>query len=338
MLNNRLIFKTSTSDEVFYFKDSIFIKFFNKRNTLSNSVLNGGIHNDLKFVFNHHLSQDNIDYLENHDLDDYLVDLCSDYNIDPLKSTGLVTLALMKNLSIVTKKYKQLEVTAISTAGVRVNAVCAGDDASYYEENGEFHFGTINTILLINSKLNDNVLTEAFMVAIEAKSVALNNLKIPSQFSNNFATGTGTDGLVIASNLDSSNLITNAGKHSKLGELIGKTMVESIHVAIKKQVWITPSSQSNVLVLLNRYKLDINEFYDSLNQDKHVFISQLKIDSKIQENIAITSSILNLFDDVEKGILKKENAYGLAISFLKYCQGNTVNYLLSFWIEKFLQN
>ena len=45
-----------------------------------------------------------------------------------------------------------------------------------------------------------------------------------------------------------------------------------------------------------------------------------------------------LIDDVEKGILKKENAYGLANSFLEYCHGNTVNYLLSFWIEKFLQN
>ena len=336
MYNNRLIFKTSTSDEVYYLKDSIFVKFNHKRNVISSSVLNGGIRDDLKFVFNHHLSQDNLDYLENHDLNDYLENLCNNFNFNPLKSTGLVTLALMKNLSIVTKKYRQLEVAAITTAGVRVNAVCAGDNASYYEENGEFHFGTINTILLINSKLNENLLADAFMVASEAKSVALNDLKIPSQFSNNFATGTGTDGLIIASNLDSDNLITNAGKHSKLGELIGKSIVESIHVAIKKQVWITPSSQSNVLVLLNRYKLNINEFYDGLNQDKYRFIRQLKIDSKIQENIAVTSSILNLIDDVKKGIIEKEKAYELSNYFLNCCVGNTVNCLLSFWIEKFL--
>lgn len=336
MYSNRLIFRTSTSDEVYYLKNSIFIKFNSKRNVISNSVLNGGFKKDLKYVFNHHLSQENIDYLENHDLYDYLVDLCNNYNFNPLKSTGLVTLALMKNLSIVSKKFKNLEVSAITTAGVRVNAVCAGDNASYYEENGKFKAGTINTILLINSKLNDNVLAEAFMVASEAKSVALNNLKIPSQFSNNFATGTGTDGLIIASNLDSNHSITNAGKHSKLGELIAKSIIESIHVAIKKQVWITHSSQSNVLVRLNRYKLDINEFYDSLNQDKHDFILQLKIDSKIPENIAITSSILNLIDDVEKGIIKKEVACDLSNGLLAYCKGDTVNSLLSFWIKKFL--
>ncbi|MBQ9026567.1 MAG: adenosylcobinamide amidohydrolase [Methanobrevibacter sp.] len=336
MYNDRLVFKTSSLDEVFYLKDSIFIKFTNNRNTISSSVLNGGICNDLKFVFNHHLSQENIDYLEDHDLKDYLERLCGQLKFDPAKSSGLVTLARMKNLSIITKKYKKLEVTAITTAGVRVNAVCAGDDASYYEQNGEFYPGTINSILLVNSKLDDSTLVEAFMTACEAKTVALNRLKIPSQFSNSFATGTGTDGLIISSNLDSDNIITNAGKHSKLGELIARSIIESIHVAIKKQVWITPRSQSHVLVLLNRYKLDINEFYDSLNQDKHNFISQLKYDSKIQENIAVTSAILNLMDDVDRGITEKETAYEQSVNLLKNCVGSTVEKLLSYWIDNFL--
>jgi adenosylcobinamide amidohydrolase len=336
MYNNRLIFKTSSLDEVYYLKDSIFVKLNSKRNTISNSILNGGINNDLKYLFNHHLSQETLDYLENHDLKEYLIKHCSDLNFDSKLSCGLVTLALMKNLSIVTKKHNNLEVTAITTAGVRVNAVRAGDDSSYWEENGEFHAGTINTILLINSKLSQSTLVEAFMTASEAKTVALNTLKIPSQFSNGFATGTGTDGLTIASNLDSSNLLTNAGKHSKLGELIAKSIIESIHVAIKKQVWITPSSQSNVLVLLNRYKLDINEFYDSINQDKHSFISQLKFDSKIQENIAVTTSVLNLMDDVENGIIAKDVAHDIANSLLEYCVGCTVKKLLSYWINYFL--
>jgi adenosylcobinamide amidohydrolase len=103
---------------------------------------------------------------------------------------------------------------------------------------------------------------EAFMTATEAKTVALNNLRIPSQYSNGYATGTGTDGLCIFSNLESDNTLTNAGKHSKLGEMIGNCVIESIQKAIKKQVWITKKSQSNVLVRLNRHTLDVNEFYD----------------------------------------------------------------------------
>ena len=49
------------------------------------------------------------------------------------------------------KSFKKLEVTAISTAGVRTNASRAGDPCFYYEENGKF--GTINTIILINALL-----------------------------------------------------------------------------------------------------------------------------------------------------------------------------------------
>ena len=336
MYNNRLIFKTSLLDEIYYLNNAIFIKLGSKRNTISNSVLNGGIRDDIKYLFNHHLSQETIDYLENHELNDYLINYCNGLKFDSNLSCGLVTLALMKNVSIVTKGYKDIEVTAITTAGVRVNAVRAGDNASYYEKNGEFHPGTINTILLINVKLPQNTLVEGFMTASEAKTIALNNLKIPSQFSNGFATGTGTDGLIIASNLDSDNLVTNAGKHSKLGELIAKSIIESIHVAIKKQVCITPSSQSNVLVLLNRYKLDINEFYSRLDEDKHNFILQLKFDSKIQENIAITTSILNLMDDVENKIIDKKIAFKLANLQLDYCIGSTVKKLLSYWIDYFL--
>ena len=62
------------------------------------------------------------------------------------------------------------------------------------------------------------------MTLTEAKTVALNNLRIPSQYSNNYATGTGTDGVTIFSNIDSDNKLSNAGKHSKLGELIGNNV------------------------------------------------------------------------------------------------------------------
>ena len=221
MYSDRLIFKTSCEDEIFYLKDTILINFKHNRNGVSTSELNGGTCDLYKSVFNQHLSQDKIDYLVNHDVCEYLINECRLMEIDSNYSTGLITLAEMENLSIVTKSFKNLDVTAISTAGVRTNASKAGDPASYWQENGEYHFGTINIIVLVNVNLSKSTLMEAFMTATEAKTVALNNLKIPSQYSNGYATGTGTDGLCIFSNTDSDEEITNAGKHSKLGELIG---------------------------------------------------------------------------------------------------------------------
>ena len=336
MYSNRLIYKTSNEDEIFYFNDTILINFGVERNGISTSQLNAGTNELYKSVFNQHLSQEKIDYLENHDICEYLINECNLLKIDSDYSTGLITFAEMKNVSIVSKKFKNLEVTAIVTAGVRTNASRAGDEASYWEDNGEFHFGTINVILLTNARLGKPTLTEAFMTVTEAKSVALNKLKIPSQYSNGFATGTGTDGVAIFSNLESDNTLNNAGKHSKLGELIGKSVIEAITKAIGKQVWITNKSQSNALVRLNRYSLDINEFYDKLNCDKLEFINQLRIDAKKQDNVAITTSILNLIDEVDDNLIQKQDAYDLAIKIKENCNSYPIKTLLEYWINYFI--
>ena len=333
-MKDRPFFLSSVDDEIYYLKDTIFVKFNVKRNGISTSKLNGGFSNNFKSVFNHHLSQENIDYLENHDVGDYLIQHCWSLNIDSSYSTGLTTLARMKNVSIVTKSFKSLEVVALTTAGVRTNAVRAGDPAAYYEENGRF--GTINTIILINAHLEYETLLEAFMTATEAKTVALNDLKIPSQYSNGYATGTGTDGLCIFSNLESDNTLTNAGKHSKLGELIASAVCESIKKAVKKQVWISEKSQSNALVRLNRYTLDINEFYDNLDCDKEEFIRLLQKDMKKQDNVAITTSILNLIDEFENNLIEKEVAFNLACFIKENCESYPIRSLLEYWINYFI--
>ena len=333
-MKDRLFFLSSVKDEVYYLKDTIFVKFNVKRNGISTSKLNGGFSNNFKSVFNHHLSQEHIDYLESHDVCDYLIQQCWSLNIDSDYTTGLITLAEMKNVGIVTKSFGNLEVVAITTAGVRTNAVRACDPAAFYEENGKF--GTINTIILINVRLGYETLLEAFMTATEAKTVALNDLKIPSQYSNGYATGTGTDGLCIFSNLESENALTNAGKHSKLGELIGCAVCESVKRAIKKQVWISEKSQSNVLVRLNRYTLDINDFYDSIVGDKFQFISVLQKDMKKQDNVAITTEVLNLIDEVECRLLEKEEALKLANELVENCNSFPIKKLLEYWISQFV--
>lgn len=336
MNSNRLIFKTSNNDEVFYLNDTILINFGVNRNGISTSKLNAGTNNLYKSVFNQHLSQKKIDYLENHNAHDYLINECSLMGIDYKYSTGLITLAEMKNTSIVSKKFKNMEITALVTAGVRTNASRAGDPSSYWEDNGQFHFGTINIILLTNVFLDESTLTEALMTVTEAKTVALNNLKIPSNYSNGYATGTGTDGVAIFSNVDSDNKLTNAGKHSKLGELIGKVVIEAIPKAIRKQVWITNTSQSNVLVRLNRYSLDINEFYDNLDCDKFEFIKRLRIDAKNHDNLAIASSILNLIDEVDANLIEKHDAYELAVKLKEKSNSYPIRTLLEYWINHFI--
>lgn len=338
MQTKRLIFKNSTGDRAYIYENSIVVEFGVCRNGISTSELNGGYKKNFKTAFNHYLSQENIDFLENHSIKDYLIRQSGILGVDPKFTTGLLTSAQMENACVVTKQYRNLEVSAITTAGVRVNASRAGDSASYYEENGDFQFdvGTINVIILTNVCLEPGTLANGLVTATEAKTVALSNLRIPSQFSNGFATGTGTDGIAIFSNSESDNILSNAGKHSKLGELMAKCVIESISEAIKRQVWITKESQCSVLARLRRYDLDINEFYKNIT-DKEEFIRLLQAAARKQENVAITTSILHLIDEVENNLLDKKIAYSLANSILENnCDDFCIQKLLTFWIDKFL--
>lgn len=338
MQTKRLIFKNSTGDRAYIYENSIVIEFGVCRNGISTSELNGGYKKNFKIAFNHYLSQENIDFLENHSIKDYLIRQSGILGIDSKFTTGLLTSAQMENACVVTKQYRNLEVSAITTAGVRVNASRAGDSASYYEENGDFQFdvGTINVIILTNVCLGPGTLANGLVTATEAKTVALSNLRIPSQFSNGFATGTGTDGIAIFSNSESDNMLSNAGKHSKLGELIAKCVIESISEAIKRQVWITKESQCSVLARLRRYDLDINEFYDDID-NKEEFVKSLQVAARKQENVALTTSVLHLIDEVENNLLDKKIAYSLANSILENnCDDFCIQKLLTFWINKFL--
>lgn len=338
MQTKRLIFKNSTGDRAYIYENSIVVEFGVCRNGISTSVLNGGYKKNFKIAFNHYLSQENIDFLENHSIKDYLIRQSGILGIDSKFTTGLLTSAQMENACVVTKQYRNLEVSAITTAGVRVNASRAGDSASYYEENGDFQFdvGTINVIILTNVCLGPGTLANGLVTATEAKTVALSNLRIPSQFSNGFATGTGTDGIAIFSNSESDNMLSNAGKHSKLGELIAKCVIESISEAIKRQVWITKESQCSVLARLRRYDLDINEFYDDID-NKEEFVKSLQVAARKQENVALTTSVLHLIDEVENNLLDKKIAYSLANSILENnCDDFCIQKLLTFWINKFL--
>lgn len=338
MQTKRIIFKNSTGDRAYIYENSIVVEFGVCRNGISTSELNGGYKKNFKIAFNHYLSQENIDFLENHSIKDYLIRQSGILGIDSKFTTGLLTSAQMENACVVTKQYRNLEVSAITTAGVRVNASRAGDSASYYEENGDFQFdvGTINVIILTNVCLGPGTLANGLVTATEAKTVALSNLRIPSQFSNGFATGTGTDGIAIFSNSESDNMLSNAGKHSKLGELIAKCVIESISEAIKRQVWITKESQCSVLARLRRYDLDINEFYDDID-NKEEFVKSLQVAARKQENVALTTSVLHLIDEVENNLLDKKIAYSLANSILENnCDDFCIQKLLTFWINKFL--
>lgn len=343
-----LIMKTSDGDEILKNSDTVLVRFGPKRNGIVSSWLNGGYNEDLSAVFNHQLSQENIDKYGDGGILDFLKDLSADfYNDLDLRSdklSGLITSADMNSYSIACEKYRDIEVIAITTAGARVNAVSAGDIASYYEINADYRYdleddeskdqknnqnpnkpGTINTILLINTKLDESSLLLAEMIAVEAKAVALRDLMVSSNYSNEIATGTGTDGIAIFSNRDSENFTDNVSKHAKIGELIGKVVIDSIKDALAKLQWLTPTYQLNALVRLDRFQYNLDEFYNDYlpkhmkmdnEDDKRKYIISLISISKNPELVSYVSLIIHLLDQYRYGLLSKKTVLKASNSIL----------------------
>jgi adenosylcobinamide amidohydrolase len=194
--------------------------------------------------------------------------LSRELGLSPEKSAGLSTAARMENVSIKTETWEKLTVTALVTGGVEINGGRVGDPASWDEMDGkpveaEKH-GTINCMVFINVNLTPGALTRALVTCTEAKTAALQELAAPSRYSRGLATGSGTDGTILVANMDSPVLLTEAGKHNKLGELLGRSVKAAVKEALFLQNGLCPASQHNALRRASRFGVTEDSLWEKV--------------------------------------------------------------------------
>lgn len=289
--------------------DAIIINLKKENNVLISSWLNGGIFHNAENIVNQSIGGNDYIKMLNGDYKGFQRYKFKKLKLNPQKTMGLMTSACMDNYAISTKKYEQLEVTSIITAGADKNGVKAGDTASFYEYNNHYftHFGTINIITIINANLDDGSLVTASITATEAKTSVLQDLKVESQYSNFIATGTGTDGICIISDKSSENHIENAGKHSKLGQLIAESVREALYEALYLQTYMSRDYQSTVLSRLSRFNICFEDLYENSGMDKVEYAAIFYQFNNNLENVSFVSSIINLIDEVQVGLLRVED-------------------------------
>ena len=206
------------------------------------------------------------------------------------------------------KKFKNMEVYALVTAGVRSNAVrMSQDNGNYYEP------GTINIIILTNMKLTDRAMTRAIISATEAKTAALLDLDIRSSYNAKEyrATGTGTDNIIVVQGAGA--LIDNAGGHTKMGELIAKSAYEGVKEAIYMQNGIIASRnifqrlkdrKINIFSLITEIECNCNMKKDDLSNEVEKILLNRKYSGFLKAALVIS-------DDYEKGLLSDLTSYKL---------------------------
>lgn len=303
----------STGDVVHRYDKSIVVIFQKPRKVLSTSVLNGGYREDLKAVFNHDSNPGAgmACALKAPTYAEHMLVLARELGLDPAAVTGMGTAASMDNAAIATLGYEALTVTAIVTGGIEVNGGRVGDPASHFQpvdKQTGYKLGTINIMLIIDADLPPGILARALVTCTEAKTAALQELMAGSNYSTGLATGSGTDQSIVIANPQSALYLESAGKHSKLGELIGRTVKQAVKEALARQNGLTPQRQHSVLRRTKRYGLTSDSLWQLVAKRqpgiwKAEFMHCLEEWECSESAVTYVSLYIHLLDQLAWGLL-----------------------------------
>jgi adenosylcobinamide amidohydrolase len=240
---------------------------------LSTSVKNGGQTEHLRYLVNHQ-SCEGAGHARAHAImemgqEAYHDALCDEIGIPPAAASVMGTAANMNYAALVTERDEDVQALAIVTAGVQTNAVCAGDPAAWRESHegvvkAHAVAGTINTMLVVNRPVTPAVLARLAVSVTEGKAAALQRLAIPSCYSADLATGTGTDQYSVAAPLDGGPPLTSASPHMKFGEIVGCAVRAATLEALRWQNGLEPSYTRSVFHALGRYGIREQTIFDDL--------------------------------------------------------------------------
>jgi adenosylcobinamide amidohydrolase len=241
---------------------------------LSTSAKNGGQTDHVRHLVNHQSCEGSGHESRSHAIltlgpEAYHDEVCLEIGIPPSDATVLSTAANMNYAAIAREQDDDVEVLAAVTAGVRTNAVCAGDPASWRESRDGIVkvppvAGTINTMLVVSQPVHPAALARLVVNLTEAKSAALQQLAVPSCYSADLATGTGTDQFSVAAPRDGRKPLTSASPHMKFGEIVGRAVRAATVEALRWQNGLEPSYTRGVFHALGRYGLKEQTIFDDL--------------------------------------------------------------------------
>lgn len=319
-----LIHTLSTGDPVWRNAENrtISIPFQGPRKVLSTSLVNGGYREDLKLVFNHNScgEGDKGMVMKGNSYQEHMEITAVELGFDPQTAASMGTAVAMENAVIAVERFSDLTVTAIVTGGVEGNGGRVGDPTEHYltVDKAKLHKpGTINIILVVDADLPPGMLARALVTCTEAKTAALQELLSGSICSTGLATGSGTDQTVVIANPLSPLYFESAGKHSKVGELIGKVVLRSVKEALYQHSGLGPEMQHSVFRRLQRYGLSMESMQGREKISDPSFPKTLTKLDKDSVLISYVSLYVHLLDQLQWNLLSPVEVHRTCSDLLK---------------------
>ena len=326
-MDNRFpLARLSTGDTAYLYDKSIVLFFQGRRKVLSTSVYNGGYHEDFTAVYNRDMTRGagmTCEMLAA-TYEEHMAVVSRRLGLDPKRVTGMGTAAQMTNAAVKSLSYEELTVTAIVTGGIETNGGRVGDPATYFKRREKPRPGTINIILVLDTDLAPGTLARALVTCTEAKTAALQELMAGSRYSTGLATGSGTDQTIVVANADSPLYLDGAGKHSKLGELIGRVVIAAVKEALLRQSGLSPERQHDLLRRLARFGVTSDTVWEAYRKIagekaaiKPVFLAELDALAGSEDLVPYGILYIHLLDEYLWRLLSEQETRAAAESIVK---------------------
>jgi adenosylcobinamide amidohydrolase len=202
-------------------QDAFIVSFLEPARVLSWAILNGGFcYAD--HVINHQVRGDDAKFCDQPGR--WLEEALSRLELQGTV-VAMATAVEVKNLVQVSLSGGGNEVIGFATVGCS-NALSVGDRAGATVAAPSPPLHTVNMILAVQPGLSDEAMVEAIQIATEGRVRAFYEAGIRSSISSLVATGTGTDCIAVVSL--GSERARYCGKHTQLGELIGRAAYSAV--------------------------------------------------------------------------------------------------------------
>jgi adenosylcobinamide amidohydrolase len=255
---------------------------------LSTSARNGGWGEQVRHLVNHQSCEGagheaRARLMHEQGQERYHDTVCREIDLPEDATATMGTAANMNYAAITVKSDEGVSVAAVVTAGVATNAVCAGDPASWRETSEGFAkiaavAGTINTMLLVNTPVAPGALARTAITMTEGKSAALQRLAVPSCYSADLATGTGTDQFCVAAPRQGGPgggaTLTSGSPHMKFGEITGAAVRDATIEALRWQNGLESSLTRGVFHALGRYGVREATIFDEMASSEDVTLTR----------------------------------------------------------------
>jgi adenosylcobinamide amidohydrolase len=220
-------------------RDAFVISFAAPSRVLSWAVLNGGLcYAD--HVINHHVLDNDACFCARPE--QWLRNAAGALELQG-KVVAMATAVPMKNLVHASLSSSTADVSCFATVGCG-NALSVGDPTVLHGDEAQAAtFHTINMIVTVQPGLSAEAMVEAIQIATEARVRALYEADVQSSVSSLRATGTGTDCIAVVS-LDGAGS-PYCGKHTHLGELIGRAAYDAVKTGLTSEATTSGAPRGN---------------------------------------------------------------------------------------------